>query len=46
MVNSYLHRLYDTIISRGYIEDKQLAFENQSNRRGTIRGHFRNYEAD
>ena len=30
MVNNYLHRLYDTIISRGYIEVEQLAFNNQS----------------
>ena len=41
MVNSYLHRLYDTIISHGYIEVEQLAFNNQSNRRGTIRGRLK-----
>lgn len=41
MVNSYLHRLYDTIISRGYIEVEQLVFNNQSNRRGTIRGRLK-----
>ncbi len=41
MVNSYLHRLYDTVISRGYIEVEQLTFDNWSNRRGTIRGRLK-----
>lgn len=41
MVNRYLHRLYDTIISRGYIEVEQLIFDNRSNRRGTIRGRLK-----
>lgn len=41
MVNSYLHRLYDTIISRGYIKVEQLTFDNRSNRRGTIRGRLK-----
>jgi len=41
MVNSYLHRLYDSIISRGYIEIEQLAFDNRSNQRGTIRGQLK-----
>jgi hypothetical protein len=38
MVSRYLHRLYDTIISRGYIEVEQIIFDNRSNQRGTIRG--------
>ena len=41
MVNGYLHRLYDTVISRGYIEVEQLAFDNRSNRRGAIRGRLK-----
>jgi hypothetical protein len=41
MVNSYLHRLYDTVISRGYIEVEQLIFNNPSNQRGTIRGQLK-----
>lgn len=41
MVNGYLHRLYDTIISRRYIEVEQLTFNNQSNRRGAIRGRLK-----
>ena len=41
MVNRYLHRLYDTITSRGYIEVEQLIFNNQSDRRGTIRGRLK-----
>lgn len=38
MLNSYLYRLYDTVVSRGYIEVEQLVFDNRSNRRGSIRG--------
>ncbi|MCL4262367.1 MAG: hypothetical protein KJ069_04100 [Anaerolineae bacterium] len=41
MLNNYLHRLYDTIISRGYVEVEQLAFDNRSNRRGTISGRLK-----
>lgn len=36
-----MHRLYDTVISRGYIEIEQLVFDNRSNRRGTIRGRLK-----
>ena len=38
MVNAYLHRLYDTVISRGYIEIEQLILDIWSNQRGAIRG--------
>ncbi len=41
MLNRYLHRLYDTVISRGYIELEQLVFDNRSNRRGTITGRLK-----
>jgi hypothetical protein len=41
MVNRYLHRLYDTVVSRGFIEVEQLIFDNRSNRRGTIRGRLK-----
>ncbi len=41
MVNRYLHRLYDTVVSRSYIEVEQLVFDNRSNRRGTIKGRLR-----
>jgi hypothetical protein len=41
MVNKYLHRLYDTVVSRGYIEVEQLVFDNLSNRRGTIKGRLK-----
>ncbi len=41
MINGYLHRLYDTIVSRGYIEIEQLAFDSRSNQRGTIRGRLK-----
>ena len=44
MLNRYLHRLYDTIVSRGYIEVEQLAFNNRSNRRGTIKGRLKFYD--
>jgi hypothetical protein len=41
MVNRYLHRLYDTIISRGYIEVEQLSFNIFSNQRGIIKGRLK-----
>jgi hypothetical protein len=42
MLKNYLYRLYDTIVSRGYIEIEQLVFADQSNQRGSIEGrlHF------
>lgn len=41
MINSYLHRLYDSIVSRGYIEIEQLIVDNRSSQRGTIRGRLK-----
>ena len=41
MVDRYLHRLYDTILSRGYIQVEQLTFDNRSNRHGAIRGRLK-----
>jgi hypothetical protein len=38
MVNTYLQRLYDTIISRGYVEVEQLVIDTWSNKRGAISG--------
>ncbi len=44
MVINYLHRLYDTVISRGYIEIEQLIFNYASNRRGSIIGQLKFYD--
>ncbi len=44
MVNGYLQRLYDTVISRGYIEVEQLVFDNRSNERGTITGRLKYHD--
>lgn len=44
MVINYLYRLYDTVVSRGYIEIEQLIFYNRSNRRGSIRGQLKFYD--
>ena len=44
MLNTYLHRLYDSINSRGYIQVEQLLFDNRSNQRGSIRGRLRFYD--
>jgi hypothetical protein len=41
MLNSYLNRAYNIIVTRGYIEVEQLAFDNRSNMRGTIQGRLR-----
>lgn len=41
MINEYLHRLYDTVVSRGYIEIEQLVFDGKSNQRGSIRGRLK-----
>ena len=38
MVKTYFQRLYDTIISRGYVEIEQLAIDIWSNQRGAISG--------
>lgn len=44
MLNAYLHRLYDSINSRGYIQVEQLVFDNRSNQRGSIRGRLHFYD--
>lgn len=41
MLNRYLHRLYDTVISRGYIEVEHLSFDNRSSQRASIRGRLK-----
>lgn len=38
MLNRYLHRLYDTIISRGYVEVERLDFDELPGRQGIIEG--------
>jgi hypothetical protein len=38
MLNSYLYRVYDSIVSRGHVEVEQFIFDNRSNQRGSIRG--------
>ncbi|GIK57514.1 MAG: hypothetical protein BroJett015_31770 [Chloroflexota bacterium] len=44
MINSYLCRLYDTVISRGYIEVEQLVIDSRSTQRGAIRGRAKFYD--
>lgn len=41
MLNQYLHRLYDTIISRGYVEVERLDFDELPGRQGIIEGRLR-----
>ena len=41
MLNRYLHRLYDTIISRGYVEVERLDFDELPGRQGIIEGRLR-----
>lgn len=41
MLNRYLHRLYDTIISRGYVEIERLDFDELSGRQGIIEGRLK-----
>ncbi|MCZ7671730.1 MAG: DUF6516 family protein [Chloroflexi bacterium] len=41
MLNRYLHRLYDTIISRGYVEIERLDFDELPGRQGIIEGRLR-----
>ena len=38
MLKAYLYRLYDTIISRGYIEIESLVIDDQAGQRSTIEG--------
>ena len=41
MVKRYLHRLYDTITSRGYVQIERLDFDELPNRQGMIEGRLR-----
>ena len=41
MLNQYLHRLYDTIISRGYVEIERLDFDELPGRQGIVEGQLR-----
>jgi hypothetical protein len=41
MLNRYLHRLYDTIISRGHVEVERLDFDELPGRQGIIEGRLR-----
>jgi hypothetical protein len=41
MLKRYLHRLYDTIISRGYVEVERLDFDELPDRQGIIEGRLR-----
>jgi hypothetical protein len=41
MLKRYLHRLYDTIVSRGYIEVEHLAFDELTDRQGIVEGRLR-----
>ena len=41
MIKRYLHRLYDTIISRGYVEIEHLSFDELPGRQGIIQGRLK-----
>ena len=41
MLHRYLHRLYDSIISRGYIEVERLDFDELPGRQGIIEGRLK-----
>ena len=41
MLNRYLNRLYDTIISRGYVEIVRLDFDELPGRQGIIEGRLK-----
>lgn len=41
MLNRYLHRLYDTIISRGYAEIERVDFDELPGRQGIIEGRLK-----
>ena len=41
MLNRYLYRLYDTIISRGYVEIGRLDFDELPGRQGIIEGRLK-----
>lgn len=44
MLTKYLHRLHDTIHSRGDIDIEALTYKKYSNRRGTIQGRVKFYD--
>ena len=44
MIKRYLLRLYDTIVSRGYIDVDYLTVTEQSNQQGTIEGRLKFYD--
>ncbi len=44
MLTRYLHRLYDTVVSRGYIEIEYLNFDELPNRQGIIEGRLKFYD--
>ena len=44
MLNNYLHRLYDTIHSRRYIEVEEFVSDSRSNRRGSVTGRLKFYD--
>ena len=41
MLNQYLHRLYDMIISRGYVKIERLDFDELPGRQGIIEGRLK-----
>lgn len=43
MLTKYLHRLYDTINSRGDLKIEVLSYKKYSNRRGSIKGRIKFY---
>lgn len=44
MLKSYLQRLYNTILSRGYVEIRVLIVDDQSGRQGTIEGQLQFFD--
>ncbi len=44
MVKAYLRRIYDSILSRGYIGIEHLVFDDMSDQRGSIEGRLRFFD--
>ena len=44
MLTKYLHRLYNTVHSRGDVDIEELTFKKHSKRHGTIKGSLRFYD--
>jgi hypothetical protein len=44
MLKRYLHRIYDTIVSRGYVEVERLDFDELTDRQGIVEGRLRFYD--